>query len=201
MTGYSITVIIKFWRHCYWFLKSTYCDNRLIQNFSSCEKEIGDIQFSSVQFSCSVISDSLRPHESQHTRPPCPSPTLGVHSDSCPLSPWCHPAISSFVVPFSCTQSIPASESFQWVDASHEVAKVLEFQLQHHSLQRNPKADLLQNGLVGSPCSPSDSQESSPIPNKKFKINKMQGLIQLRLTQTSSLMNFLDYFLDWSNLA
>ena len=66
-------------------------------------------QFSSVQFSCSVVSDSLRAHESQ---PPCPSPTPGVHSDSC-LSQWCHPAISSSVVPFSsCPQSLPASESF-----------------------------------------------------------------------------------------
>ena len=69
--------------------------------------------FSSVQFSRSVMSDSLRPHESQHTRPPCPSPTPGVHSDSCPLSRWCHPAFSSSVVPFSsCPQSLPASESF-----------------------------------------------------------------------------------------
>ena len=57
---------------------------------------------SSVQFSCSVMSDSLRPHESQHTRPPCPSLTTGVHSDSRPSSQWCHPAISSSVVPFSC---------------------------------------------------------------------------------------------------
>ena len=65
------------------------------------------------QFSCSVVSDSLRPHESQHTRPPCPSPTPRVHSDSCPSSQWCHPAISSSVVPFSlCPQSLPASESF-----------------------------------------------------------------------------------------
>ena len=67
----------------------------------------------SVQFSRSVVSDSLRPHESQHTRPPCPSPTPGVHSDSRPLSQWSHPAISSSVVPFSsCPQSLPASESF-----------------------------------------------------------------------------------------
>ena len=67
----------------------------------------------SVQFSRSVMSDSLRPHESQHARPPCPSPTPGVHPDSCPSSQWCHPAISSSVVPFSsCPQSIPASESF-----------------------------------------------------------------------------------------
>jgi len=70
-------------------------------------------QFSSVQFSHSVVSDSLWPHESQHTRPPCPSPTPGVHSDSHPLSQWCHPAISSSVVPFSsCPQSLPASQAF-----------------------------------------------------------------------------------------
>ena len=67
----------------------------------------------SVQFGCSVMSDSLWPHELQHARPPCPSPTPRVHSDSHPLSPWCHPAISSSVVPFSsCPQSLPASESF-----------------------------------------------------------------------------------------
>ena len=71
------------------------------------------LQFSSVQFSHSVVSDSLRPHELQHARPPCPSPTPGVHSDLRPLSQWCHPAISSPVVPFySCPQSLPASDSF-----------------------------------------------------------------------------------------
>ena len=69
--------------------------------------------FSSVQFSCSVVSDSSQPHELQHVRPPCPSPTPGVHSDSCPSGQWCHPGISSSVVPFfSCPQSLPASESF-----------------------------------------------------------------------------------------
>ena len=67
----------------------------------------------SVQFSRSVVSDSLQPHESQHARPPCPSPSPRIHSDSCPLSRWCHPAISSSVVPFpSCPQSLPTSESF-----------------------------------------------------------------------------------------
>ena len=73
----------------------------------------------SVQFSHSVVSnslwpmsDSLRPHESQHARPPCPSPTPGVYSNSCPSSQWCHLAISSSVVPFSCPQSLPASGSF-----------------------------------------------------------------------------------------
>ena len=70
-------------------------------------------QFSSVHFSRSVVSDSLWPHELQHPRPPCPSPTPGVHSNSPPSSWWCHPAISSSVVPFSSwPQSLPASESF-----------------------------------------------------------------------------------------
>ena len=68
---------------------------------------------SSVQFSHSVVSDSLRPHESQHARPPCLSPTPWVHSDSCPSNLWCHQPISSSVVPFSsCPQSLPASESY-----------------------------------------------------------------------------------------
>ena len=68
----------------------------------------------SVQFSCSVVSDSFRPHGLQHPRPPCPSPTPGVYSNSCPLSRWCHSTISSSVIPFSsCPQSFPASGSFQ----------------------------------------------------------------------------------------
>ena len=68
---------------------------------------------SSAQFSHSVVSNSLWPHESQHARPSCPSPTPGVHPDSRPSSQWCHPAISSSVIPFSsCPQSLPASESF-----------------------------------------------------------------------------------------
>ena len=72
------------------------------------------VQFSSVQFSHSVIFDSLWPHELQHTRPPCPSPTSGVHPNSCPLSHWCHSTISSSVVPFSSfPQSFPVSGSFQ----------------------------------------------------------------------------------------
>ena len=74
---------------------------------------LSSFQFSSVQFSHSVMSDSLRPHESQYTRPPCPSPSPRVHSDSCPSSPWYHPAISSSVIPFSSyPQSLPAAESF-----------------------------------------------------------------------------------------
>ena len=73
----------------------------------------GSAKFSSVQFSCSVLSDSLQPHESQHARPPCPYPTPRVSPNSCSSSQWCHPAISSSVVPFSsCPQSLPASGSF-----------------------------------------------------------------------------------------
>ena len=67
----------------------------------------------SVQFSPSVVSDSLQPHGLQHARPPCPSPAPGVYSNSCPLSRWCHPTISSSVIPFSWLQSFPASGSFQ----------------------------------------------------------------------------------------
>ena len=133
-----------------------------------CLIEIGiKVQFSSVHFSHSVVSDSLRPHESQHARPPCPSPSPGVHSNSPTSSPWCHPAISSSVVPFSsCLQSLLVSESFPmsqlfaWRGQSTGVSALASF-------QRNPRADLLQNGLVGSPCSPRDSQESSPAPQFK----------------------------------
>ena len=111
------------------------------------------------------MSHSLWPHESQHIRPPCPSPTPRVHSDSCPLSRWCHPAISSSVVPSpSAPNPSQHQDLFQWVNSSHEVAKVLEFQLQHQSFQWTPRTDLLWDGLVGSPGSPRDSQEAYPTP-------------------------------------
>ena len=126
------------------------------------------IPFSSVQFSRSIVSDSLRPHESQHARPLCPSPTPGVHLDSRPSSQWCHPAISSSVVPFfSCPQSLPASESFPmsqlftWGGQSTGVSALASF------LPKKSRVDLLLNGLVGSPCSPTESQESSPTPQFK----------------------------------
>ena len=92
------------------------------------------VQFSSVQFSRSVVSDSLQPHESRHARPPCPSPTPRVHSDSRPSSQWCHSAISSSVVPFSsCPQSLPASETFpksqlfSWNGQSNGVSAAASF--------------------------------------------------------------------------
>ena len=93
-----------------------------------------NIQIRSDQISRSVVSDSLQPHESQHARPPCPSPTPRVHSDSCPSSQWCHSAISSSVVPFSsCPQSLPASKSFPmsqlfaWVGQSTGVSALASF--------------------------------------------------------------------------
>ena len=98
----------------------------------------------SVQFSCSVVSDSLRPHELQHARPPCPSPTPGVYSNSCPSSRWRHPAISSFVIPFSsCPQSLPASEFFPMSQLFAWGGQCIEFQLQHQSFQWTPRTDIL----------------------------------------------------------
>ena len=93
-------------------------------------------KFSSVLFSHSVVSDSLWPHELQHTRPPCPSTTPRVYPNPCPLSRGCHPTISSSVVPFSsCLHSFPASGSFSRVNSSRQVVKGLKLQLQHQSFQ------------------------------------------------------------------
>ena len=147
---------------------------------------------SSVQFSHSVMSDSLWPHGLQHTRPSCPSSIPGVYSNSCPLSWWCHLPISSSVVRFSsCLRSYPAKGLFQWVSSSHQVAQVLEFQLQHHSFQCTSRADLLQNGLVGSPWSSRDFQESSPTPQFK-SINSSE----LSLLYDPTLTSVHDY---WEN--
>ena len=122
----------------------------------------------SVQFSRSVMSDSLQPHESQHTRPPCPSPTPRVHSNSHPSSQWRHPAISSSVIPFSsCPQSLPASESFPisqlfaWGGQSTGVSALASF-LPKKSQGWPP---LEWTGWIL--CSPRNSQESSPTPQFK----------------------------------
>ena len=97
--------------------------------------------FSSVQFSHSVMSDSLDPHGPQPARLPCPSPTPGACSNSCPLSWWCHPSIS-FSAFSSCPHSFPVSVSFP-MSSSHQVPKVLEFQLQHQSFQWIFRSDFL----------------------------------------------------------
>ena len=123
----------------------------------------------SAQFSHLVVSDCLQPHRLQHSRLPYPSPIPGACSDSCLSSRWCHPTISSSLVPFfSHLQSFPASGSFPVKSVlCHQVATVLEFQLQHQSLQWIFRTNFLQDWLVGSPCSPRESQASSPIPQFK----------------------------------
>ena len=109
---YVVTVAIQ-WLNTYKELNICVWHNKSIH-------KVLILVFSSVQFSCSVMSESLRPHESQHARPPCPSPTPGVHSDLRPSSQWCYPAISSSVVPFfSCPQSFPASKSFPMSQLFH----------------------------------------------------------------------------------
>ena len=100
-------------------------------------------QFSSVQFSRSDVSDSLWPHRLQHARLPYPSPTLRACSNSCPLSQWCHPITSSSIVPFSSFNLSQHQGLFQWVSSLHQVAKVLELQLQHQSFQWIFRADFL----------------------------------------------------------
>ena len=113
-----------------------------VSHFIECLTSLAsDIQ---IQFGHSVVSDSLRPHEPQHAGPPCPSPTPGVYPNQCPLSQWCHPTISSSVLPFSsCPQSFPASGLFKWFSSLHQVAKVLKFQLQHQSFQWIFRTDFL----------------------------------------------------------
>ena len=132
---------------------------------------------SSVQFICSVVSDSLQPMNRS-------MPGLPVHHQLPEFTQThvhrLHDAIQPSHPLSSLSPPTPNPSQhqslFQWVNSSHEVAKVLEFQLQHHSLQRNSSANLLQNGLVGSPCSPRDSQESSPAPQFK-SINSALSLL------------------------
>ena len=113
------------------------------------------------QFSRSVMSDSLRSHGLQHARPPCPSPTPGVYSDLCPLTWWCHPTSHPLLFPSPPTFNLSQHQGLlKSVYSSHQMAKGLEFQLQHQSFQWTLRTDLLLNGLVGSPCSPRDS----PVP-------------------------------------
>ena len=96
------------------------------------------------QFSHSVVSNYLQPHGLQHARLPCPSPAPGACSNSYPLSRWCHPTISSSVIPFSsCLHLSQHQGLFQWVSSFHQVAKVLEFQLQHQSFQWIFRTDFL----------------------------------------------------------
>ena len=119
-------------------------------------------------FSHSVVSNSLQPHGLQHTRPPCPSPTPGVYSNPCPLSRWCHPTISSSIIPFSSRlQSSPASGSFpmSWLFASRDQSNGVSASVS--VLSMDTWVDFLQDWLIWSLCSLRDSQESSPTPQFK----------------------------------
>ena len=149
------------------FIHLTFTEYLLCALYSSRYLEYSSVQFSSVAQLCLSLCDPMNRSTSQSQ--PCPSPTPGVHPNSCPSSRWCHPAISSSVVPFSsCPQSLPASRSFPmsqlfaWGGQSIGVsasASVLPMNTQDWS----PLGD----GLVGSPCSPRDSQESFPTPQFK----------------------------------
>ena len=112
-------------------------------------------------FSYSVLSNSLWPQGLQHPRLPCPSLTPRVWSNSFPLSQRCCPTMSSSAIPLSHPQSFQHQGFFQWVGSSHQVAKVLDLQLQHQSFQWMFMVDFLLGWLVSSPCCPRDSQESS----------------------------------------
>ena len=141
--------------------------------------------------SCPQSYLTLLSHGLQHTRLPCLSPSPRICSDPCPLSWWCHLTISS-VTPFSsCPQFFPASGLFQWASSSHQVVKVLEFQVQYRSFQGIFSADFLEDWLVWSPCCPRDSQQSSPA--SQFKnINSSM----LRLLYGPTLTSIHDY---WKN--
>ena len=149
----------------------------------------------SVQFSCSVVSDSLWPHESQHTRPPCPSPSPGVHSNSRPLSQWWHPDISSSLLPFpSCPQSLPASESlpmsqlFAWGGQSTGVSALASF------LPRNSQGWSPLEWLVGPPCSPRASKSLLQHHSLKASILRCSAFISPTLTSIDD--NWRNHSLD-----
>ena len=131
------------------------------------------LTFDILQFSRSVMSNSLWPYEPQQARPPCPSPTLRVYPNSCPLSQWCHPTISSSVVPFLCPQSFPASGSFQMRQLFTSGGQSIGVTASTSVLPVNTQDWSPLDGLVGSPCSPRDSQESSPTPQFK-SINSLE---------------------------
>ena len=139
-------------------------------------------------FSRLVVSDSLWPHGLQHTRLPFRSPSPRACSNSCLLSQWRHPTISSSVTPFSSCLNLSQHQGlFQWVSSSHQVAKVLEFQLQHQSFQWIFRTDFLYDWLVGSPCSPRDSQEFSPRPQfKSINSSALSFLYSPTFTQDKS---------------
>ena len=155
----------------------------------------------SVQFSRSVVSDSLQPHELQHTRPPCPSPTAGIHPNPFPLSRWCHLTISSSVVPFSsCPQSFPALGSFQMSQIFTSGGQRIGVSASTSVLPMNTQDWSPLGWTVGSPCSPRDSQESSPTPQVK-SINSSALSFLYSPTLTSIHNYWKNHSLDWMYLC
>ena len=145
-----------FWREVYCYL----CHYFFVYNTCSLPVCCTDFSFTtwfewhSVQFSLSVVSDSLWPHEPQHARPPCPSPTPGVYPNSFPLSWWCHPTISSSVIPFSSwPQSFPASGSFQISQLFVSGGQSIGVSASTSVLPMNTQDWFPLERLVGSPCS------------------------------------------------
>ena len=142
------------------------------------------LQFSLVQFSHSVVYNSLQAHGPKHARPPCPSSTPRVYPNSCPLSQGCHPTSSSSVL-FPSPPAYNLSQHhglFKWVSSSHQVVKILEFQLQHQTFQWTLRTDLLSDGLVGSPCSPRDSQSLLQHHSSKASILWYSAFFRVQLS-------------------
>ena len=163
----------------------------LLSVFLICCQNGPDFRGNSVQFSHSVVSDSLRPHGLQDTRPPVHHQHPGftqthvrwVSDDIQPSHPLSSPSPA-----FNLSQHQGLSK---WVSSSHQVAKILEFQLQHQFFQRIFRTDLLWDGLVGSPCSPRDSQESSLAPQfKRTNSLAFSFLYSPTLTSIQYLGNF-----------
>ena len=150
------------------------------------------------QFSHSVVSDSLWPHESQHARPPCPSPTPGACSNSCPSSWGCHPTISSSVVPFSCLQSFPASTSFpvSWLFASggQTIGSLPSVSVLSMIIQ-----DLFPSVLTGFISLQSkDSQESSPTLQFKSINSLALSFLMIQLSHPNVTTRKITVFTIWT---
>ena len=191
ITPEPFSFLFNFRGFCNVLLERTF----LIASMSFCSLSV---QFSSVAQSCPTFCNPMN----------CSTPGLPVHHQLLEFTQthvhWVSDAIqpSHLLLSPSPPVSNPSKHQsfFQWVNSSHEVAKVLEFQLQHHSFQRNPRADLLLNGLVGSPCSPRDSQESSPTPHFK-SINSSALSLLHGPTLTSIHDHWKNHSLDYTDLC
>ena len=146
---------------------------RVVHFRAHCMSEHECVCYCSVPESCLT----LRSHGRQHARLPCPSLSPWVCSNSCPLSWWCHPTISSSSSPSPPALNLSQHQGLcQWVSSSHQVAKVLEFQLQCQSFQWIFRTEFFWDELVGSPCSPRDSQESPPTQFKSINSSALSFL-------------------------